>query len=140
MTARRSQKYIALLILLSGLLTLPVFANEPVRPPNDDSDRSTVRVNTYWATHALGKAACLQRAKETLTKLEYFVDITEKSVFGLKEGLTASIRCDYKGLAFFVMAFRTRPDAPTQQKLLADVTTEFSKKRNGGKQRKMLNG
>lgn len=106
------------------------FSQEIVRPPSDDEEKSTVRVNTNWTVHSLGKAGCLDRAKTSLTEAHYFIDVNdEKGVWGLMEGRTVAIRCDYEGVAFFVVAHRRRPDQATQTKIINDLVEAFSSSR-----------
>jgi hypothetical protein len=100
-------------------------AEEIIRPPNDDSERSTVRVNTNWVEHSLDWHECLERARVSLTKFKYFVDISDKSVFGLKEGITVSVRCDYEGVAFVVSAFRRRPEQAVQEQIMQELVDTF---------------
>lgn len=102
------------------------FSSGITPPPNDDSDKSSVRVTTNWVTHSLGKAGCLEHAKTILAKAQYYIDTQgPHSVWGLSEGKTVTIRCDYEGVAFFVIAYRHRPDQETQNKLLNDLTKAF---------------
>ncbi len=109
-------------------LTTYSFSQEIARPPNDDGEKSTVRVNTAWTVHSLGKAGCIDRAKTRLAEAHYFIDIhDEDSVWGLVEGKTITIRCDYEGAAFFVVAHRHRPDKSTETKIIDDIVKSFKK-------------
>lgn len=105
------------------------FAGETVgRPPSDDGPKSTVRITTRWVEHAHDQDVCLATARKALGESGYFVEVTEISVFGLVEGRTASIRCDYKGVAFFVVAHRVRPDQATQDKIMDEIVLNFEGK------------
>lgn len=95
------------------------------RPPEDDSETSSVRIVTNWKEHSLGQAGCMQNAKAVLTQAKYFIDIGERSVYGLREGMTFSIRCDYEGVAFFAVAYRHRPSVETQNRIMGEVMTRF---------------
>lgn len=96
-----------------------------IRPPEDDSETSTVRITTNWKEHALSKVGCMEHAKAVLTQAKYFVDAGERSIFGLREGMTFSIRCDYEGVAFFAVAYRHRPSVETQNRIMDEVMTRF---------------
>lgn len=100
-------------------------ANEITRPPIDDSETSSVRITTSWLQHSLSQTGCLQRARAALTKARYFVEAGERSVYGLREGMTFSIRCDYEGVAFFAVAYRKRPSTQTQDRILNEITRLF---------------
>jgi hypothetical protein len=98
---------------------------EITRPPIDDSETSSVRVTTSWLQHSLTQAGCLQHARAALAKARYFVEAGERSVYGLREGMTFSIRCDYEGVAFFAVAYRQRPSTQTQDRILNEITRLF---------------
>ena len=98
---------------------------EVTQPPIDDSETSSVRVTTSWIRHSLSQTDCLKHARAALTKARYFVDAGERSVFGLREGMTISIRCDYEGVAFFAVAYRHRPSTQMQDRILNDITRLF---------------
>ena len=99
---------------------------EITRPPNDDSEKSTVRVTTAWTVHKLDMNGCLARAATVLAYEKYFVDPTEVSVYGLKEGITVSFRCDYEGVVFVVVAHRKRPDQATQDRIIIGLRDAFA--------------
>jgi hypothetical protein len=98
---------------------------EIVRPPVDDSETSSVRITTSWLQHSLSQTGCLQHARAALTKARYFVEAGERSVYGLREGMTFSIRCDYEGVAFLAVAYRHRPSTQTQDRILNEITRLF---------------
>ncbi|MGZ9738366.1 hypothetical protein [Pseudomonas azerbaijanorientalis] len=98
---------------------------EITRPPVDDSDTSSVRVTTSWLKHSLSQTGCLEHARAALKKARYFVEAGERSVYGLREGMTFSIRCDYEGVAFFAVAYRHRPSTQTQDRILNEITRLF---------------
>lgn len=98
---------------------------EITQPPVDDSETSSVRVTTSWIQHSLSQTDCLKHAKAALTKARYFVDAGDRSVYGLREGMTFSIRCDYEGVAFLAVAYRHRPSAQTQDRILNEITRYF---------------
>ncbi|WP_151214057.1 hypothetical protein [Pseudomonas fluorescens] len=98
---------------------------EITRPPIDDSETSSVRVTTSWLQHSLSQTGCLNHARAALTKARYFVEAGERSVYGLREGMTFSIRCDYEGVAFFAVAYRHRPSTQTQDRILNEITRLF---------------
>jgi len=98
---------------------------EITRPPVDDSETSSVRITTSWIQHSLSQTGCLQRARAALTKARYFVEAGERSVYGLREGMTFSIRCDYEGVAFLAVAYRQRPSTQTQDRILNEITRLF---------------
>ena len=100
-------------------------AKEITRPPIDDSETSSVRVTTSWLQHSFNQTGCLQHARAALTKARYFVEAGERSVYGLREGMTFSIRCDYEGVAFFAVAYRQRPSAQIQDRVLNEITRLF---------------
>jgi hypothetical protein len=95
------------------------------RPPIDDSETSSVRVTTSWIQHSLSQAECLKHAQAALTKARYFVDVGDRSVFGFRQGMTFSIRCDYEGVAFLAVAYRQRPSTETQDRILNEITRFF---------------
>lgn len=98
---------------------------EITRPPIDDSETSSVRITTSWIKHSLSQVGCLEHARAALTKARYFVDAGDRSVFGFREGMTFSIRCDYEGVAFFAVAYRNRPSTQTQDRILNQITRLF---------------
>ena len=98
---------------------------EMTRPPIDDSETSSVRVTTSWIRHSLSQTDCLKHARAALTKARYFVDAGERSVFGFREGMTFSIRCDYEGVAFLAVAYRQRPSTQIQDRILNEITRLF---------------
>ncbi|WP_157214470.1 hypothetical protein [Pseudomonas sp. GM21] len=98
---------------------------EITQPPIDDSKTSSVRVTTSWIRHSLSQTDCLKHARTALTKARYFVDAGDRSVFGFREGMTVSIRCDYEGVAFVAVAYRNRPSAQMQDRILNEVTRLF---------------
>lgn len=98
---------------------------EVTRPPIDDSATSSVRVTTSWLQHSLSQTGCLEHATAALTKARYFVEAGDRSVYGLREGMTFAIRCDYEGVAFFAVAYRHRPDTQTQDRVLNEITRLF---------------
>ena len=98
---------------------------EITRPPVDDSETSSVRITTSWLQHSLSQTGCLQHARVALTKARYFVEAGERSVYGLREGMTFSIRCDYEGVAFLAVAYRHRPSTQTQDRILNEITRLF---------------
>ena len=100
-------------------------AKEITRPPIDDSETSSVRVTTSWLQHSFNQTGCLQHARAALTKARYFVEAGERSVYGLREGMTFSIRCDYEGVAFFAVAYRHRPSPQAQDRVLNEITRLF---------------
>ncbi|WP_152670410.1 hypothetical protein [Pseudomonas putida] len=100
-------------------------AKEITRPPIDDSETSSVRVTTSWLQHSLSQTGCLEHARAALIKARYFVEAGERSVYGLREGMTFSIRCDYEGVAFFAVAYRKRPSTQTQDRILNEITRLF---------------
>lgn len=95
------------------------------QPPIDDSETSSVRVTTSWLQHSFSQSDCLKHARAALTKARYFVDAGDRSVFGLREGMTFSIRCDYEGVAFFAVAYRHRPSPQAQDRVLNEITRLF---------------
>jgi hypothetical protein len=95
------------------------------RPPVDDSETSSVRVTTSWIQHSLTQVQCLKHAQVALSKAGYFVDAGERSVFGFREGMTFSIRCDYEGVAFLAVAYRIRPSTEVQDRILNQVSRLF---------------
>ena len=99
--------------------------NEVAQPPIDDSETSSVRVTTSWIRHSLNQTDCLKHARAALTKARYYVDAGEVSVFGFREGMTVSIRCDYEDVAFFAVAYRNRPSTQTQDQILNQITRLF---------------
>lgn len=98
---------------------------EITQPPIDDSETSSVRVTTSWIQHSLSQTDCLKHASAALTKARYFVDAGDRSVYGLREGMTFSIRCDYEGVAFLAVAYRHRPSTQTQDRILNEITRLF---------------
>jgi hypothetical protein len=98
---------------------------EITRPPIDDSETSSVRITTSWLQHSLSQKGCLEHARAALAKARYFVEAGERSVYGLREGMTFSIRCDYEGVAFFAVAYRQRPSTQTQDRILNEITRLF---------------
>jgi len=98
---------------------------EITRPPIDDSETSSVRVTTSWLQHSLSQTGCLEHARAALTKAKYFVEAGDRSVYGVREGMTFSIRCDYEGVAFFAVAYRHRPSTQTQDRILNEITRLF---------------
>jgi len=98
---------------------------EITQPPIDDSETSSVRVTTSWIQHSYSQADCLKHARAALTKARYFVDAGDRSVYGMREGMTFSIRCDYEGVAFLAVAYRHRPSAQTQDRILNEITRLF---------------
>ena len=104
-------------------------SNEPTkqleRPPIDDSETSSVRVTTSWIQHSLSQTDCLKHARTALTRARYFVDAGDRSVFGFREGMTFSIRCDYEGVAFLAVAYRHRPSTQVQDRNLNEITRLF---------------
>ncbi|MGE8063571.1 hypothetical protein [Pseudomonas sp. NPDC089569] len=98
---------------------------EITRPPIDDSETSSVRVTTSWLQHSLSQTGCLEHARAALAKARYFVEPGDISVFGYREGMTFSIRCDYEGVAFFAVAYRHRPSTQTQDRVLNEITRLF---------------
>ena len=126
------------LIIFTALITLSTtriaigkengVSQEVKRPPNDDSKTSTVRVSTAWVDHNLDKNGCLSRAATVLANDNYFVDPTDGAVYGLKEGMTVSFRCDHKGVVFVVVAYRKRPDQATQTRIIEGLRDAFSGK------------
>jgi len=98
---------------------------EITRPPVDDSETSSVRITTSWLQHSLSQTGCLQHARAALTKARYFVEAGERSVYGLREGMTFSIRCDYEGVAFLAVAYRHMPSTQTQDRILNEITRLF---------------
>ncbi len=100
-------------------------AKEITRPPIDDSETSSVRVTTSWIQHSLSQTDCLKHAGAALTKARYFVDAGDRSVFGFREGMTFSIRCDYEGVAFLAVAYRHRPSTQIQDRVLNEITRLF---------------
>lgn len=95
------------------------------RPPVDDSETSSLRVTTTWLQHSLSQAGCLAHAKAALTKARYFVEAGDRSVYGLRQGMTFAIRCDYEGVAFFAVAYRQRPSVEAQDRVLNEITRLF---------------
>jgi hypothetical protein len=98
---------------------------EITRPPIDDSETSSVRVTTSWLQHSFSQTGCMEHARAALTKARYFVETGDRSVYGLREGMTFSIRCDYEGVAFFAVAYRNRPSTQTQDRILNQITRLF---------------
>jgi hypothetical protein len=98
---------------------------EITRPPIDDSETSSVRLTTSWLQHSLNQTGCLEHARAALTKAGYFVEAGDRSVFGMREGMTFSIRCDYEGVAFFAVAYRHRPTTQLQDRVLNEITRLF---------------
>ncbi|WP_143515837.1 hypothetical protein [Pseudomonas sp. R37(2017)] len=98
---------------------------EIARPPIDDSETSSVRVTTSWLQHSLSQTGCLEHARAALAKARYFVEGGDRSVFGYREGMTFSIRCDYEGVAFLAVAYRHRPSTQTQDRILNEITKLF---------------
>lgn len=98
---------------------------EIARPPIDDSETSSVRVTTSWLQHSLSQTGCLEHARAALAKARYFVEAGDRSVFGYREGMTFSIRCDYEGVAFLAVAYRHRPSTQTQDRILNEITKLF---------------
>jgi hypothetical protein len=98
---------------------------EVTRPPIDDSETSSVRVTTSWIRHSLSQTDCLKHARTALTKARYFVEAGERTVYGLREGMTFSIRCDYEGVAFLAVAYRQRPSPQIQDRILNEITRLF---------------
>lgn len=80
---------------------------------------------TNWINHSLGISGCVERARASLSKAGYFIDSTEKSVVGLKPSMAANIRCDLEGTAFFVIAFRNRPDEAKQATFFDELVAPF---------------
>ncbi|MGH8383986.1 MAG: hypothetical protein ACRESJ_00575 [Pseudomonas sp.] len=99
--------------------------NAITRPPIDDSETSSVRITTSWIQHSLSQVDCLKHAQAALTKARYFVDAGDRSVFGFRQGMTFSIRCDYEGVAFLAVAYRQRPSTETQDRILNEITRLF---------------
>jgi hypothetical protein len=95
------------------------------RPPVDDSETSSVRVTTSWLKHPFNQTGCLEHARAALAKARYFVEAGDRTVYGLREGMTFSIRCDYEGVAFFAVAYRHRPSTQTQDRILNEITRLF---------------
>lgn len=93
---------------------------------NDDSKKSTARVTTAWTIHSLDTNGCLSRAATVLADQKYFVESTDIAVYGLKKGMTASFRCDYKEAVFVVAAYRKRPDQTTQIRTIEGLRDAFS--------------
>lgn len=77
-----------------------------------------------YSTH-LARLAVWSTPPAALTKARYFVEVGERSVYGLREGMTFSIRCDYEGVAFFALAYRHRPSTQTQERVLNEITRLF---------------
>ncbi|MFY0727244.1 hypothetical protein [Pseudomonas sp. NFX15] len=98
---------------------------EVASPPVDDSETSSVRITTSWLQHSLSQTGCIEHAKQALTKARYFVEAGDRSVFGMREGMTFSIRCDYEGVAFFSVAYRHRPSTQLQDRVLNEITRLF---------------
>jgi hypothetical protein len=98
---------------------------EITRPPVDDSKTSSVRITTSWLKHSLSQTGCLQHARAALAKARYFVEAGDRSVYGLREGMTFAIRCDYEGVAFLAVAYRHRPSTQTQDRILNEITRLF---------------
>ena len=95
------------------------------RPPIDDSETSSVRLTTSWLQHSFSQTGCLEHARVALTKARYFVEAGNRSVFGFRQGMTVSIRCDYEGVAFLAVAYRQRPTTETQDRILNEITKLF---------------
>ena len=97
------------------------------RPPSDDGPLSSVRVTTAWVETTLDREGCLRRANTVLAGAGYFLDSHKPSVYGLKRGVTAIIRCDLPGAAFFVVSWRVRPDPESQKKTLDELVEAFER-------------
>lgn len=90
-------------------------------PPRDDSERSSVRLVTRWVYHSLGKTGCLERAAMLLKQAKYFVEPGEISVFGTREGMTFSVRCDAEDIAILSTAYRHRQSAETENQRFNEI-------------------
>ncbi len=87
-----------------------------------------MRVSTAWEDHNLSLEGCFSRASAILAEEKYFVDLSKFSVFGLKDGMTVSFRCDHKGVVFIAIAYRKRPDQATQDRIINGIAAKFKSK------------
>lgn len=90
---------------------------------------TTPRVTTNWIKHSLDKAGCLSHARSTLETLNYLQDPTSdsyRSIFGSRDNSTASIRCDYDGVAFFVISYSSTLNQATESEQMQSIISHFS--------------
>jgi hypothetical protein len=114
--------FVVFVLISAGV---PSRAEDLPRPPNDDSDQSTIRITTAWETHSFDVKSCVQHAATSLSAGRYFVDTRDLVVFGLRNSMTALIRCDYPGVAFFVVAYRHRPGSEAEARIMDDIKSRF---------------
>lgn len=123
--------FIAGVLITASSLSASTAPNTP--PPNDDSEKSTVRVNTAWTEHELNLEDCLKKANKTLELLGYYVTTSSVSSYGLKEGLTTTIRCDAPNIAFILSAHRKRPPLDEQAKIINEIINKFDGTKSSNK-------
>ena len=90
---------------------------------------TTPRVTTNWIKHSLDKTGCLSLARSTLESLNYIQDLTSdsnRSIFGSRDNSTATIRCDYDGVAFFVISYSSTLNPEAEAEQMNSIISRFS--------------